>query len=68
MRLTLDTGSTFFEFSQIELCQIAENGIQDLDKNIARLDGLCGDCTVIVYRRAQIDNQMFIWSFQNVSK
>ena len=68
MRLTLDTGSTFFEFSQIELCQIAENGIQDLDKNIAHLDGLCGDCAVIVYGRAQIDNQMFIWSFQNVSK
>ena len=68
MRLTLDTGSTFFEFSQIELYQIAENGIQDLDKNIAHLDGLCGDCTVIVYGRAQIDNQMFIWSFQNVSK
>ena len=68
MRLTLDTGSTFFEFSQIELCQIAENGIQDLDKNIAHLDGLCVDCSVIVYCRAQIDNQMFIWSFQNVSK
>ena len=66
MRLTLDTGSTFFEFSQIELCQIAENGIQDLDKNIAHLDGLCVDC--IVYCRAQIDNQMFIWSIQNVSK
>ena len=37
MRLTLDTGSTFFEFCQIELCQIAENGIQDLDKMLPTL-------------------------------
>ena len=66
MRLTLDTGSTFFEFSQIELCQIADKETQDLDENVAHLDGLCVDC--IVYCRAQIDNQMFIWPFQNVSK
>ena len=68
MRLTLDTGSTFFEFSQIELFQIADKETLDLEKNIAHLDGLCVDCSVIVYCRAQIDNQMFIWSFQNVSK
>ena len=37
-------------------------------QNVAHLDGLCVDCSVIVYCRAQIDNQMFIWSFQNVSK